>query len=146
MRGVHLWSAVLVGLMTLGGGALGQYAQACALDGIPSVSANGHLAAVNRVIPSANSTLQWAPFLFSQHFQTDQSIRFVEDTARIKSGTLLPDALHHAWRWQFGDGASAVATKVSHRYTHPGVYRVVVAARYPAGWMKFDEVIVTINR
>lgn len=140
------WAVLLVCVIGVSGADIG-LARACIIDGIPSVSANGRLASDNHVNPAANEVQLWAPFLFSQHFHAGQSIRFAEDVAKLKK-VLTPQAFHHPWRWMFGDGTTEVASVASHRYMHPGSYRIVVAAYYPQyhGWMTFDDVLVTVSR
>jgi hypothetical protein len=50
------------------------------------------------------------------------------------------------WRWEFGDGATALGWTVKHAYAHPGRLRIQVEAYWPPTkqWIAFDQVTITI--
>ena len=144
-RGLLWRLAPLCVVSVLVGGNAGG-AAACLIDGIPSLSANGHLAAKNQHGPTPASFLTWAPFVIQQHFRRGVVVRLSEDRDKLKNA-LAPAGLNSRWRWTFGDGASMVGAVGSHRYSRPGTYRVMVAAYFAAyqAWVPFDSVMLTIT-
>jgi hypothetical protein len=133
----------VVGVL-VGGNAGG--AAACLIDGIPSLSANGHLAAQNQHGPTPASYLTWSPFVIQQHVRRGEVVRLSEDRDKLKN-VLAPAELHSPWRWTFGDGTSTIGAVGSHRYSRPGTYRVMVAAYFAAyrAWVPFDSAMLTIT-
>jgi hypothetical protein len=153
MRRRVLVATAIVWLLGSGSAAALVDAHACSLDGIPSISANGHLAALNRAPATAKTFLTWSPFVFRQPFRSGAVVRLSEDRALLK-GVLSPQGLRGPWRWSFGDGQSGVGSStISHSYSRPGVYRVTVSAFFPQfktvgktkGWLTFDSVGLTVH-
>jgi hypothetical protein len=144
--------ATLAGALLLLGVACGMAgglptAQACSIDGIPSISANGHLALRNLVVPTAKSFQTWAPFVFRQSLTRNQVIRLSEDSAKIAK-VLTATELHGRWRWDFGDGQTGRGNMtITHRYPRAGQYRINVSTYDPLfnGWRPFDSVELTIR-
>jgi hypothetical protein len=132
-------------LATLLAGGTGP-ATACVIDGIPSLSANGHLAAKNLHVPEHASFLTWSPFVIRQAFRRGTPVRLSEDRRKLKN-VLAPAGLHSQWRWTFGDGTSATGGTATHNYRRAGTYRVMVAAYFAAyrAWVPFDSVMLTIT-
>ncbi len=142
----YVLTALALGLTSVLGGAL-PHAQACAIDGIPSISADGRIATRNLAVPKRATLETWSPFLFKQPFGSHTVIRLREDPALLVRA-MGPDALRARWRWAFGDGhSSGGALRVAHSYSHPGSYRVVVSTYDPAfkTWFPFDSVELTIH-
>ena len=89
----------------------------------------------------------WAPFSFRSPYHAHAAIRLTEDRAQLRR-VLPSDAMHQAWRWDFGDRTHATGWTVAHRYAHPGTYRITVSAYYPVFHQYFtmDTVRVRITR
>src|SRR5437588_8398937 len=105
-------------------------AAACAIDGIPSISANGQLAARNLLIPKKASFLTWSPFIFHRPFARGATIRLREDPVKL-ARALAAAEIHGRWQWTFGDGHTATTAggaTATHRYTRAGQYRIVISA------------------
>jgi hypothetical protein len=123
-------------------------AQACSIDGIPSISANGQLAVRNLTVPTGSTFLTWAPFVFHRAVARNHPVRLSEDMAKI-ARVLTSAELHGHWRWTFGDGqtASGQGGVITHRYARAGQYRITVATYDPLynGWKPFDSVDLTIH-
>jgi hypothetical protein len=144
--------ATLAGAFLLLGVACGMAgslpaAQACTIDGIPSISANGHLALRNLAVPTAKSFQTWAPFVFRQSLTRNQVIRLSENSAKIAK-VLTSAELHGRWRWDFGDGQTGRGNMtMTHRYTRAGQYRITISTMDPLynGWRPFDSVELTIR-
>jgi hypothetical protein len=137
-------------LAIAGGAALGAAAvstvQACSLDGVPSISANGLLAHINPTQPTVATLAQWAPFVFPAPFKNGATVRFQEDRRAVLR-SLPPQAFARPWRWSFGDKASAAGFTTSHLYSRPGAYIVNVWA-YDASsrqWYRFDAVQIRVR-
>jgi hypothetical protein len=153
MRRRVLVATAIMWLLGSGGAAALGDARACSLDGIPSISANGHLAALNSAPASAKTFRIWSPFVFRQPFRVGEVVRLSENRALLK-GVLSPQGLRGPWRWNFGDGRSAVGSStISHRYSHAGQYQVTIQAYFPQfknvgttkGWLKFELVGLTVR-
>ena len=123
-------------------------ASACARDGVPSVSADGRLAVLNRVVTSKVLTT-WSPFVFARPVQRDHAVTLAENNREIANAHVLPsDVFKHPWRWTFGDGRpDAYGTRVRHTYSKAGTYRIEVRAYYAAyaSWQPFDVVTVHVR-
>jgi hypothetical protein len=121
-------------------------ALACARDGVPSVSENGRLAALNR---SARNVVvaTWSPFIFTQAIRHGRTVTLAEDNREVARA--LPHAVFtHPWRWDFGDhSAVAYGTRVKHAYRRAGTYRIAVYAYYAvyASWQPFDYVTIRVT-
>lgn len=141
------WRALLVGVVgavTLGAGV----AQACSIDGVPSLLVNNRFVAVNTARAGNASFDTWAPFVARGVYPARQLLRLQEDHARIAQA-LPPEAFRYSWRWRFGDGTSARGSAVSHAYRRPGTYIISVDAYLVAGahklWFTFDKATLTIR-
>ncbi len=123
-------------------------ALACARDGVPSVSADGRLAVLNRAAAPAVLTT-WSPFVFAQPVQRGHAVTLAENNREIANAHVLPsDVFKHPWRWTFGDGRpDAYGTRVRHAYSKAGTYRIEVRAYYAAyaSWQPFDVVTVHVR-
>ncbi len=123
-------------------------ASACARDGVPSVSANGRLAVVNRAAAPAVLTT-WAPFVFARPIQRGRAVTLAENNREISNAHVLPaDVFKHPWRWTFGDGRpAAYGTRVHHTYRKTGTYRIEVRAYYAAyaSWQPFDVATIHVR-
>jgi hypothetical protein len=139
-----LW--LLAVLLALPAGAA-LHALACSLDNIPSLSANGVLAHLNTTPPTKANVHWWEPFVLTQLFTGVRPVRFAENVREVR-GTLPAQAFSRAWKWTFGDGASATGFSATHVYRKPGRYRVLVSAYYPDyhAWYGFDGVLLTLQR
>ena len=124
-RAVAFVVPVIVGLTT------SYTAQACTVDGKPTALADGKLAVRVPSQPAAASARTWAPFAFPGRYHAGTLIRFAENAVARRS-VLSWEAANKPWRWEFGDGTHATGWSVTHRYTHPGTYRITVFAYYPA--------------
>jgi hypothetical protein len=120
-------------------------AQACSVDGVPSLSVDGRLVAVNKSNASSDS---WTPFVAPGRYPANHALALREDHARV-AAALPPVAFKFPWRWHFGDGATARGTAVSHSYRHPGVYIVSVEAYFVVGtqkqWFTFDKATLHVR-
>ncbi len=120
-------------------------ALACAIDSTASLSANGVRATPTSTSLSNASAATWAPFTVGQAFATGTPIVVDESQAEL-ARTLTPDEVAAPYRWSFGDGSVARGHAVTHRYTRPGFYRVVVftsMARNKTSLL-FDSVLLHI--
>jgi PKD domain len=119
---------------------------ACTIDGKPSAFANNIRAVLYQHAPTPATYAWWARFAFPRAFRVGQHIAFHENDAQVRP--LLPLAdLKRSWRWEFGDKTAQVGDRVTHRYQHPGKYRVSVDAYFPKyGWEAFDSITITIQR
>ena len=119
---------------------------ACTIDGKPSAFANNIRAVLYQHAPTPATYAWWARFTFPRAFRVGQPIAFHESDAQVRP--LLPLAdLTRSWRWEFGDKTAQVGDHVTHRYQHPGTYKVSVAAYFPKyGWEAFDSITITIRR
>src|SRR5579875_3140271 len=130
-------SALLAGLLVGTG-----IERACSVDGVPSLSVNGQLVAVNSAEAGASSTDSWTPFVARGRYMTAHPLLLKEDRARV-AAALPPVAFKFPWRWHFGDGTTARGMAVHHTYHHPGAYVVSVEAYFVVGkqkqWFTFDK-------
>lgn len=120
-------------------------ASACTLDGKATAFANGSRAALTRTKLTTAIAPTWAPFSFRGHYRAGAAIRFSEDQKQL-SGVLPAAVAHSPWRWDFGDKTRANGKSVTHRYTHPGTYRVIVSVYYPSWhqYYAFDEIRIAV--
>lgn len=122
-------------------------AQACALDQVPSISLDGHLAVINKQVPRTPLQLaHWAPFVFRAHPRVGQMVRFAENRREVARSLTKP-ALHHRILWRLGDGRSAFGWHISHAYQRSGRYRVTVLAydQRSHRWYQFDKAIAVVR-
>jgi PKD domain-containing protein len=114
-------------------------ARACALDGVPSISANGMLARVNTAQPAVADLARWAPFVFTVPVKAGAAVRLAEDRRALLKA-LPPQAFGRPWRWAFGDGTRASGFAPIHRYARPGTYIINVWAFDTSNrlWYRFD--------
>jgi chitodextrinase len=141
---------LFAGALTLAAIALTapQTTQACTIDGKPTAYADGSRAVLSHVKLTVATARTWAPFSFHSAYHARTAIRLTEDRAQLR-GVLQPDdAMQRAWSWEFGDGTHATGWTVTHRYAHPGAYRITVSAYYPTfhQYISFDKVRITITR
>ena len=89
----------------------------------------------------------WAPFSFAGRYHARASLRLAEDQAALKA-VLPPQALRGPWTWTFGDGTSGHGWTATHRYAHPGAYRITIKAYYPTWqeYIPFDTVRIVVVR
>lgn len=124
-----------------------QVALACTIDGKATAFANGSRAIKTRGQLTLATAGAYAPFSFPGRYADGTTIRFAEDQTTL-SQVLVPDALHRAWLWQFGDGKHLSGWRVTHRYAHPGTYRIMVEAYYPSmrQYYPFDTIRIVVTR
>jgi hypothetical protein len=125
-------------------------AQACSIDGKPTLTVNGYDVVINKQVPAAGANLQlWAPFVLTFPLHTGRQ----ETMAEITQAVPLPViAFKTPWRWSFGDGSPvAHGMKVQHVFKKPGTYKVTVDAFFPPSkvlkkgyWYTFDAVQVRV--
>src|SRR5579875_2135791 len=123
-------------------------ARACGLDGVPSLSIDGRLVAVNKTLTSAGKIDTWTPFVARGVYAAGRSLLFTENRANVAL-SLPPLAFRYPWRWTFGDGASARGMSAQHIYRRPGTYIVAVQAYLVAGahhqWYPFDKATIHVR-
>jgi hypothetical protein len=126
----------------------GSTAQACGLDGVPSLLVNGRLVLVNRALPASGHLTIWAPFTAPGSYRAGQPVRLQEMRGRVL-WTLPPSAFRTPWRWTFGDGADARGLRVRHTYRRRGTYVVHVRAYLVDGhdsqWYQFDAAVIHVR-
>ena len=144
MRAGRLVLVVVLG-GTLAGAAV---ARACSLDGVPSLTVNGRLVALNTASAATGSAATWAPFIAQGVYRASYSLLMHEDRAKV-AAALPSNAFVVPWRWRFGDGATARGTTVHHIYKHPGIYVITVQAYFVAGtrqhWITFDKAAIHVR-
>ena len=139
------WQAVAASVAILCA-LLPSFAAACARDGVPSVSLDGHLAVVNRSAGRVVLTT-WSPFVFARPARHGHVVTLAENNREV-ARALPRDVFTHPWRWDFGDHTRpAYGTRVHHIYRTPGTYRIAVLAYYPvyAAWQPFDDVTIHVR-
>jgi len=126
----------------------GSVAQACGLDGVPSLLVNTRLVLVNRALPASGHLAIWAPFTAPGPYRAGQSVRLQEMRGRVL-WTLPPSAFRTPWRWTFGDGTEARGLSVRHTYRWRGTYVVHVRAYLVDGhdsqWYPFDAAVIQVR-
>jgi hypothetical protein len=121
-------------------------AGACAIDGVPSLLANGARAVLNETPRTRQNSAHWTLFVFTRTFAANQSIRFSEDLREL-ARTLPPEIVHGRWIWRWGDGGQAGGQTVVHHYARPGSYVVTVAVAVPhRAPFLFDAALVQVTR
>ena len=90
-------------------------ASACVIDNTASLSANGVRA--NPTTDVSIGAALWAPFTFTKVFAVDDSIHLTESHADL-ARSLPPSMLAAPYKWDFGDGTSALGHSVLHHYAH----------------------------
>jgi hypothetical protein len=118
-------------------------AAACAIDNTASLSANGVRATPTTSAPSGRGP--WAQFTLGKAFASGATVQFAELHSDLVR-SLAPATLAAPFRWAFGDGATALGHVATHRYAHPGLYRLTVYGFTPRthDWFPFDNVLVRI--
>lgn len=119
---------------------------ACVLDNLSSLAADGHAAVRNFASPSGNLD-RWAPFYFERVYGMGQAIGFAEKTSDLKKN-LSSAELAHPFRWSWGDGTQTIGTNASHVYHRTGMYLINVyafdALQRGSPWFPFDRARVQI--
>ena len=105
-------------------------ANACSIDGIASIAANGNMASLTGGTPTAATIRYWAPFTLIAAAPGD-TLHMSEDIAKLLN-TLPRQALTTPFRWDFGDGAAARGNAAAHRYAQEGWYQISVSYYLPA--------------
>lgn len=144
---MRTWRAMVV--VMVGTAALGMgMAQACSVDGVPSLSVDGRLVARNATLTSSAAVDTWTPFIARGAYPARHMLVLREDRARVATA-LPPEAFRFPWRWRFGDGATARGLAVRHAYRHAGTYIVTVEAYLVAGtqklWFTFDKATIHVS-
>lgn len=119
-------------------------AQACSIDGVPSLTVNGYSAVINKQVPVGPQLRLWAPFVLTFSLHTHRNETLAELPQRVP---LQPEAFRTPWLWNFGDGShTARGTNVHHRFSKPGTYKITVAAYFPSRkfWYTFDALEVHV--
>jgi PKD domain len=120
---------------------------ACSIDGVPSLSANNALSWQNVSQATAANQAYWAPFILPDAAPGD-TLWFSENLANVALS--IPSAsLLTPFKWSFGDGATAMGQvssrgqTITHRYTKPGWYRIVVKYYWQSHrqWIEFDSAV-----
>ncbi|HWE63986.1 MAG TPA: PKD domain-containing protein [Chloroflexota bacterium] len=120
--------------------------QACGLDDVPSLSANGVLAQRMTSKPSRADLAHWAPFIFSGSYRHGATVQIGENVTELRR-SLPAQAFGHPWRWTLGDGTTISSFNVKHSYRRAGEYRITVTAYYSAykAWFEFDDALIRIH-
>ena len=116
---------------------------ACAIDNVASLSANGVPAMLAGTPPTAGGA--WAPFVLAQAFAPNTPVRLREAPADL--ARTLPATVQAApFRWDFGDGTTALGHEAIHRYARPGRYHLLVYGYYgrERRWLVFDSAMVRV--
>jgi PKD domain len=118
-------------------------AAACVIDNTASLSANGIRATPTTTAPRDGGL--WAQFTVGKAFASRAPVQFAELRSDLVR-SLPPASLATPFRWAFGDGATALGHTATHRYAHPGLYRLTVYgfAQRTHSWFPFDNVLVRI--
>ncbi len=130
---VRLLFVSLAMMAGLGAGTLD--ANACTIDGKATARADGRLASRSSTPYSSKAARTWAAFAFGGTFGHRSIVALTEERGLL-TGVLPSEATSHPWRWQFGDGTTAIGWTVHHRYVHTGTYRITVGAYYPS-WKQY---------
>lgn len=143
----------LVATMALGGTALGAVgmvgvARACGVDGVPSLSVNGRVVAINSALTSDAGLDAWTPFVARGTYLVGHPLTLAENRTNVAQ-SLPPAAFKYPWRWTFGDGTTARGLNARHVYRRPGTYILSVEAYFVAGaqrqWYSFDRVTIRMR-
>ncbi len=137
-------AVVALGAVALGAGM----ARACGMDGIPSLSVDGRVVAVNSALTSNARFDTWTPFVTRGAYPVGRPILLTENKANVAQ-SLPPEAFTHPWKWTFGDGATARGMSARHVYRRRGAYILSVQAYLVAGaqrqWYSFDKVTIHVH-
>ncbi|MDB5076619.1 MAG: hypothetical protein JWO42_2798 [Chloroflexi bacterium] len=125
-------------------GSSASIANACSIDGVPSLTVNGHDVTVNKVPPTGNNLRVWAPFVvpFSLHAGRNDVLAEIQQRVAMSA-----EGFARPWRWTFGDGTATVrGMRVHHVYKKPGLYKVTVEAYFASHkfWYTFDAVQIRV--
>lgn len=141
--GTWLGALALGATMLVAGGA--GAANACSIDGVPTLTVNGYTVAINKTVPTGTANLRlWAPFVLSFPLHSGRNEVLAEIANRVP---LRLEAFKTPWRWNFGDGSKAArGMTVRHTFSKPGIYKVTVDAYFPSHhfWYTFDAVQVRV--
>jgi hypothetical protein len=120
-----------------------EVAAACVIDNTASLSANGVRATPTTTAPSGPG--RWAQFTLGKAFASGAPVQFAELHSDLVR-SLAPATLAAPFRWAFGDGVTALGHVATHRYAHPGLYRLTVYgfAQPTHSWFPFDNVLVRV--
>ena len=124
----------------------GGSAQACALDNVPSLTADGTLVRPTTDPPTTAAQLQtYAPVTLPHSYVAGRAMVFTEIRREVAK-SLVPAVMARPWRWVFGDGTTATGWTAHHAYAHPERRRIDVEAYWPPTkqWISFDQVTITI--
>ncbi len=119
-------------------------ANACSIDGVPSITVNGYNVVVNTTPPIGKNLSVWAPFLVPFPLHVGRNEALGEIRRRV---AMSAEGFKYPWRWNFGDGSPTVrGTVVHHVYKKPGIYKVTVEAYFAAHkfWYTFDATQVHV--
>lgn len=143
----RLWGrSAVFAVLLVASPLLGGLAAACALDNVPSLTADGRLDGLTTDPPTTSTELlTYAPFTLPRAYASGHAIVLTE-LRREVAKSLLPAAMLRPWTWQFGDGATAVGWTVTHAYARPGRWRIAVEAYWPPTkqWIAFDQVTIVV--
>ncbi|HWE61926.1 MAG TPA: PKD domain-containing protein [Chloroflexota bacterium] len=137
MYGAVALACAVLGVQTAG-------AQACTIDGKPTLTVNGYDVVLNKAVPTGPNLRLWAPFVLSFPLHTGRQESLSEI---VQAVPLQAEAFKTPWRWNFGDGTRpARGMKVQHVFKKPGLYKVTVDAYFPSHkfWYTFDAVQVRV--
>ncbi len=146
---VASWRRGAMAGLVLGSGLLGAgVARACGMDGIPSLSVDGRVVAVNSALTSNARFDTWTPFVTRGAYPAGRPVVLTENKANVAQ-SLPSEAFKYPWKWTFGDGATARGMSARHVYRRPGAYILSVEAYLIAGaqrqWYTFDKVTIHIH-
>lgn len=112
---------------------------ACGIDGVPSMTMNGRLVAINYAQATKANFAHWASFSLGTA-RPGATLRFSEN-ARELHKSLTARAFATPFQWSFGDGSTARGLTVAHRFAKPGWYKVNVNYYYTPrkSWIPFDS-------
>jgi len=91
------------------------------MDGIPSLSVDGRVVAVNSALTSNARFDTWTPFVTRGAYPVGRPVLLTENKANVEQ-SLPPEAFKYPWKWTFGDGATARGMSARHAYRRPGAY------------------------
>lgn len=118
-------------------------ALSCTIDNRASLFANGVQATLTTAAPGSAGL--WAPFTVEKAFASGSPVLFNELRSDLLR-SLSPAIVAAPYRWVFGDHASTEGHAVSHRFSRPGLYQLVVYGydAHTGQWIPFDKALVHI--